>query len=128
MAMGVMLAPIGCSLGADEEPQPLSGAPRAIVATVERLERAVAERDYETICADLFTAAARRRAGGSECVAQMRSAAEGVSRPSIEIEAIEVNRDRASVRVATEAAGQARVIDTLELRRQNGRWLVQALS
>jgi Putative lumazine-binding len=128
MAMGVMLAPMGCSLGADEEPQPVSGAPRAIVITVERLERAVAERDYKTICADLFTAAARRRAGGSECVAQMRSAAEGVSRPGIEIEGIEVNGDRASVRVATHAAGQARVSDTLELRRQGGRWLVEALS
>jgi hypothetical protein len=127
MAMAVMLAPMGCSLGADEEPQPLSGAPRAIVATVERLERAVAERDWETICADLFTAAARRRAGGTECAAQMRSAAEGVARPSIQIEAIQVERDRASVRVATQAAGQARVSDRLELRRRGGRWLVDAL-
>jgi hypothetical protein len=128
MAVAAMLAPMGCSLGGDEEPQAVSGAPKAIVATVDRLERAVAEGDYVTVCEKLFTAAARRRSGGRECVAQMRSAAEGLSRPSIEIEKIEVNGDSAAVRVATEAEGQARVSDTLRLRRSAGRWLVEALS
>jgi hypothetical protein len=126
--MAAMLAPMGCSLGADEEPQPVSGAPKAIVATVERLERAVAERDYATVCGRLFTAKARERSGGGECAAQLRSAAEGVSRPSIRIEGIDVKGDRASVRVATQAQGQARLTDTLELRRQGGRWLIEALS
>jgi Putative lumazine-binding len=128
MAVAAMLAPMGCSLGADEEPQPVSGAPKAIVATVDRLERAVADGDYATVCEKLFTAAARKRSGGSECVAQMRSATEGVSKPSIEIQKIEVNGETAAVRVATEAEGQARVSDTLTLRRSGERWLVEALS
>jgi hypothetical protein len=39
-----------------------------------------------------------------------------------------VTGDRATVKVATTAEGQARLIDTLQLRRQGGRWLVDALS
>jgi hypothetical protein len=127
MATIVMLAPSGCSLGADEEPKPASGTPAQIAATVDRLERAVAQRDFATICDQLFTAKARQRAGGDECAGQLRSAAEGVERPSIEIEAIDVKDNRATVRVRTEAEGQARVSDELELRRQGGRWLVEAL-
>ena len=128
MATLVMLAPSGCSLGGDEEAKPASGAPAQVAATVDRLERAVAERDFATVCDQLFTAQARKRAGGDECASQLRSAAEGVERPSIEIEAIDVEGNRATVRIQTEATGQARVSDELQLRREGGRWLVEALS
>jgi hypothetical protein len=57
----------------------------------------------------------------------MRSAAEGVERPSIEIEGIDVKKDQATVKVRTEAEGQARVSDEPQLRRQGGRWLIEAL-
>jgi hypothetical protein len=127
MATIVMLAPSGCSLGADDEAKPASGPPAQIAATVDRLERAVATRDYDTICDRLFTARARKRAGGAECARQLGSAAEGVKNPSIEIEAIDVNGNRAAVRVRTHADGQARLKDELQLRRQGGRWLVEAL-
>jgi hypothetical protein len=128
MAAAVLLAPMGCSFGADDEPQPASGAPKAIAATVDRLERAIADQDYDTVCDKLFTASARKRAGGSECEAQLGSAAKGVKEPTIEIQKIDVKGERATVRVATRAEGQARLADTLELRRVGGRWLVEALS
>jgi Putative lumazine-binding len=127
MATIVMLAPSGCSLGADEEPKPASGTPAQIAATVDRLERAVAQRDFATICDQLFTAKARQRAGGDECARQLRSAGKGIERPSIEIVAIDVQQDTATVRVLTDATGQARVSDELRLRRQGGRWLIEAL-
>jgi hypothetical protein len=127
MATIVMLAPSGCSLGGDDEPKPASGAAAQVAATVDRLERAVAERDFATICKQLFTAGARQRAGGDDCVRQLRSAAEGLERPRIEIQRIEVKDNRAVARVRTEAEGQALVSDELELRREGGRWLVQAL-
>ncbi len=127
MAAVALLAPVGCSLGGDDEPKPVSGVPKEIAATVDRLERAVADRDYRTVCDDLFTARARKRAGGAECVAQVRSAAEGVRRPTIEIRGIDVTGDRARVRVSTTARGQGRVTDTLTLRREGERWLVEAL-
>jgi hypothetical protein len=127
MATIVMLAPSGCSLGADEEPKRVSGEAAQVAVTVKRLERAVERKDFDTICEQLFTAPARERAGGEECTRQLRSAAEGVEGPSIEIERIDLSKDRATVRVRTDAEGQARVTDELELRRQGGRWLVEAL-
>jgi hypothetical protein len=128
MAVAAMLAPVGCSIGADEEPRPVTGAAKEIAATVDQLERAVARRDYATICNELFTTTARERAGGGECVSQLRSAGEGVLRPTIQIEQIAVKGERAVVRVATTAKGQARVSDALELRRTGGDWLIEALS
>jgi hypothetical protein len=128
MAVAAMLAPAGCSIGGDEEAKPASGAAKAIAATVDQLGLAIAHHDYRRVCGDLFTEGARRRAGGRECVAQLRSAGRGVRRPTIEIRAIDVNGRRATVRVATTAEGQARVMDTLTLRREEGRWLVEALS
>ena len=128
MAVVALLAPVGCSIGADEEPKPVTGVPKQIAATVDQLERAVARRDWATICNELFTETARKRAGGGECVSQTGSAAEDVLRPSIQIEQIAVKGDRAAVRVSTTAEGQARVTDTLELRRAGGRWLIEALS
>ena len=125
--MVAMLAPAGCSFGGDDDPEPAAGAPRAIVATVDRLERSIARGDYATVCNELFTAAARRRAGGKDCPAQLRSAGEGLRRPSIELRGIEVKGERATVSVVTTAQGQARVPDDLELRREDGRWLIEAL-
>jgi len=127
MATSVLLASSGCSLGADDEAKPASGAPAQIAATVDRLERAVAQKDFDAICDQLFTARARKRAGGADCARQLGSAAEGVRRPSIEIESIDVSGNRASVKVRTDAAGQASLTDELDLRRQGGRWLVEAL-
>jgi hypothetical protein len=127
MAVAALLAPVGCSVGGDEKPKPVTGVPKEIATTVDQLERAVAGRDYKTICNQLFTAQARERAGGDECVSQMSSAAEDVRRPSIKIERIEVKADDATVEVATQAEGQARVTDTLDLRRSGGGWLIDAL-
>jgi hypothetical protein len=91
------------------------------------LERAVVDGDFATLCNQVFTAGARQRAGGDDCVRQLRSAAEGLKRPRIEIQRIEVKDNRAVARVRTEAAGQALVSDELVLGREGGRWLVEAL-
>jgi hypothetical protein len=124
MAVAASLA--GC-LGADEEPQAATGASRAIAQVVERLERETAAGDFAGICRDLFTAAARERAGGRDCARLTRSAAAGVERPSIELVAIELKGSRARVRLRTRAAGQAVVPDELLLRREAGEWRVDAL-
>ena len=125
--MAAMLAPMGCSLGADEEPQPASGVPKEIAATVDRLERAVATQDFAEVCNELFTEAARRRSGGADCPNQLRVAAEGVRRPRIDVGGISVEGDRAVVTVRTRAEGQARVSDEPRLRREAGRWRIESL-
>jgi hypothetical protein len=123
----VLLGLAGCSLGGDDEPRPATGPTREIAQVVQRLETAVRRRDYAEICNDLFTAAARKRAGGSDCRGFLRSAGEGVRNPHIEPLGIELRGNRASVRVRTRAAGQAAVEDVLELRRSPSGWRVEAL-
>jgi hypothetical protein len=116
----------GC-LGADDEPVPAGGAARDVAGVVERLERATAGGDFGTICDDLFTAAARERAGGEDCERLTRSAAEAIARPRIEMKAIDIRADLARVEITTRAAGQAEVPGVLELRRERGEWRVEAL-
>ena len=129
MAVGGILTLTGCSLGADEEPQRATGPPAEIAAVVQRLERATAQHDWKTVCAELFTAAARERAGGPGCARLLREAAAGVRRPEIEIRGIRVREGgRASVDVRTRAAGQEAVSDVLELRDEDGEWRVEALT
>jgi Putative lumazine-binding len=124
MAVAAFLT--GC-LGADEEPVPAAGPARDVAAVVERLEKATADGAFGTLCDELFTAAARERAGGEDCERLTRSAAEGIARPRIEIETIELRGDAARVEVTTRATGQAVVPDVLELRRERGEWRVEAL-
>ena len=95
---------------------------------VQRLERATAERDWAAVCADLFTAGARERAGGPDCARLLGEAAADVRRPEIEIRGIRVREGgRASVDVRTRASGQETVSNVLELRNENGQWRVEAL-
>ena len=123
MAVAAFLT--GC-LGGEEDAAPAGATVSSIAAVVERLERATASGDFATVCEDLFTAAARERAGGADCERLTRSAAEGIARPRIDVEAIEINAGRASVEVVTRAEGQAAVPDTIELRREGGDWRVEA--
>jgi hypothetical protein len=125
MAVAAFLT--GC-LGADEEAEPARGAARDIAGVVERLERATAGRDFGTVCEELFTAAARERAGGEDCERLTRSAAEGIAQPEIEMESIHIQADAARVEVTTRAAGQAEVPSVLQLRRERGKWRVEALA
>jgi hypothetical protein len=124
MAVAAILA--GC-LGADDEPQPAGAAAREIGEVVDRLERATADRDFGLICRDLFTAAARERAGGPDCARLTRSAAAGVERPTIELDAIELSGSTARAAVRTRASGQAPADSLLILRRQGGEWRIEAL-
>ena len=128
MAVAGLVTLGGCSLGADEEPLQAVGSPAEIAAVVQRLERATAARDWRTICADVFTEAARERAGGGDCARLLGTAAAGVRRPSIEIRGIQVREGgRAHVEVRTRAEGQEPASDALELRRERGEWRVEAL-
>ena len=129
MAVAAFLAPVGCSIGGDSEPKPVSGVPKEIAATVDQLERAMATGTTPTVCDRLFTAAARKRAGGADCAKQLTAAAEGVRRPAIEIRGIDVNGNtRRREGAPRPPRARRRLIDTLELRREGGRWLVEALS
>jgi hypothetical protein len=128
MATTLFLAPAGCSLGSDEEPQPAAGSPREIGEVVHELARATARRDFDSICSDLFTAGARERSGGADCAGRLRSEARQVRDPRIEVRTIEIKGARATVRVRAESRGEATAGAELELRRERGEWRIDGLS
>jgi hypothetical protein len=117
----------GCSLGSDEEPQPVRGAPRQVAKTVQALEQATRARDFRSICDRLFTASARRRAGGRDCPRLLGSTSEGLSGPRIQIVGIDIQGQRAKVRVRSRAVGQPPLTDTIQLRRERGGYRIDSL-
>ena len=122
-----LLGLAGCSLGDEEKPGPASGAARQVGEVVRELERAVARGDWQTVCEDVFTAAARRRAGGKDCPRLLRSDAAGLRGPRIETLAITVRKGGAEVRVRSRARGQPPLTDVIQLRRERGEYRVEAL-
>src|SRR4051794_9076900 len=130
MAGIALLSLSGCSLGADEEKgstEPAHGAPKQVATAVQALESAIRDRDWGAICDDLFTPAARRRAGGRDCARLVRSSAGDLRRPTIELLAIDLKRGVALARVRTRARGQAPLTDTITLRRSDGRYRIDSL-
>ena len=122
-----LLVLAGCSLGDEEPPRQAAGAAREVGAVVKRLERAVAAEDWATICNELFTSGARRRAGGADCPRLLRSDAAGVSRPRIEVVSIELKPGRALAHVRSRARGQQPLADVIELRREADGYRVESL-
>jgi hypothetical protein len=124
-----LLAGSGCSLGGDDEAKPAKGASRQVAAVIDRLEAASAKADWRTVCEDIFTASARRRAGGKDCPRLLRSDAEGIARPRIEVLRITLRpRGKAAVRVRSRARGQPPLEDVIELRRERGAYRVDSLA
>lgn len=121
----IALAP-GCDR-ASEPPREVSAQAKAVGATVEALERAIARRDFETVCRRLLTRAVREQAGGRRCPAMLRRTARGVRDPRIWIRSISIQGSRAEAKVVTTAAGQAPAPDTIELVREDGGYRVAAL-
>jgi hypothetical protein len=99
----------------------------AIATTIQRLQSATARQDFATVCNDLMTASARRRAGGPDCARLSRTAAAGVHDPKIELEGVDLDGSTARVTVRTRAQGQPRLTARLVLRRENGGWRIDSL-
>ena len=118
----------GCSLGGDEEPKRIAGAPKDIAQVVSELERATRTEDWAVVCQDLFTAAAFARAGGRDCERLLEETAGDVRNPDIRILEISISDDSAGVRVRTRAAGQAPVEDEIELVHERGEWRIDSLA
>ena len=128
---GVLLAAIalsGCLPGSDDEPKPITGAPKEVADVITRLERATQRRDFGVLCDQLFTPSARARAGGKDCVALLRETAKDVRRARIRLLDVRVEGNRATARVRTMSEGQTAVEETINLVRRRGRYRISALA
>jgi hypothetical protein len=118
----------GCSFEGGDDAEPAAGTVRAVGETVERLERAIASGQWNVVCDDLFTASARRRAGGKACARLLRSDAEGLRQPRLRVLRIDAEGKRADVRVRSTARGQRPLTDVISLRRVGGSYRVDSLA
>ncbi len=110
-----------------DERRPITGSGKQVADVVTRLERATRRRQFEVVCDQLFTRAARTRAGGGNCVRLLRSTAKDVRRPRIRLLSVRVDGKRAEARVRTLAQGQAAVEETIDFQREGGRYRIAAL-
>jgi hypothetical protein len=126
VSVGLVLG--GCSFSDQEdEPKKISGAPKEVARVVARLETATRRRQFNVLCDQLFTEAARGRAGGKDCVALLRETAKDVRRARIRLLEVKINGDRATARVRTTAQGQTAVEETIDLVRKKDGYRIAAL-
>ncbi len=125
MLAGVLL--LGGSGGSEDEPRPITGPGKQVADVVGRLELATRRRQFEVVCEQLFTRAARARAGGGNCVRLLHSTARDVRRPRIRLLGVRIAGNRAQARVRTLAEGQTAVEETIDLLREGGSYRIAAL-
>jgi hypothetical protein len=125
--VAICLFAAGCGGGGNGSPKPIQGPAKEAAAVVERLHTALVQRDYQTVCDLLLSAAERRQAGGDQCPSILAQSAGDLRNPRITIEGIEIARDHALVRVRTTAVGQAPARDVIRLVREGGRYRIASL-
>jgi hypothetical protein len=122
----VVIALLISRIRADEETPKISGAPKDAVATITQFESALRTRDWPGICNRLYSADARRLAGGSRCPAALAQSAAEVRDPRVQIRSVVVRGQSATVTVAASVNGKPPVTDSILLVREGGRYRIQS--
>ncbi len=91
--------------------------------------RAVEDRDYETVCDDVFAPdlLSGLQSIGLPCEVAMRNSLGQVRNPRLTVGEVDVKGSQPTAQVRTAAEGQAPSSDDLELRKVKGKWKVSAL-
>ena len=114
--------------GGDSGPPPVRGTPAEAVGVVNQFQRALAARDFATICDRLFTPRARAAAGGDDCQSVLAQAAARLPRPTLEIRSVVLVRGgRATVGVLAGVAGERAAPDLIHLERLRGRFRIASV-
>lgn len=88
---------------------------RAAVAAVEAFQKAIAGRDYATICNHLFTTDAREASGGGNCQSVLAQNASRLRNPQVEITSVALRGNAATVGVMAQVQGGPKVSDVIRL-------------
>ena len=120
----IVIAVVTALRGNDDEPPPVSGTPKEAVEVVEAFSKALAARDFATICDELYTTEAREAAGGDDCQSVLATETAKLRSPGVKIVGLTVTRDGAAVNVQASVNGERPVADTIRLVRQEGRFKI----
>lgn len=120
LAVTVALAACGDDLPTDEQ---------QVRETLMRFATSVEERDYETLCGEVFAPVLLDglQQIGLPCEVAMRTSLGEVEAPKLTVGEIAIDGTTASAEVRTSAAGQDPSSDTLQLTKVEDRWRVSAL-
>jgi len=110
------------------KPGPNDG--EAVSETLDSYAAATRDKDYQTICDDLYAEdlVDRVRAAGLPCEVALRTGLEDRQNPRLEVLGVEVNGDRALARVRSTAGGEVPSTDLVRLVKEDGGWRVASLS
>ena len=122
----IVIALVGALRGGDDGPPKISGTPKEAVDVVETFRKALAARDFATICDELYTVEAREAAGGEDCQSVLAQETAKLRNPRVKIVGLTVTRDGADVNVQASVNGERPVADTMRLVRQRGRFRIQS--
>lgn len=100
-----------------------------VQTTVTRFAEASATKDYQALCDELLAPSLVQNVEqyGLPCELAIKQGLGDVREPKLTLGKITVREDRASAEVTTQAKGQKRSTDTLDLRRVAGEWRIAAL-
>ncbi|MDP2709733.1 MAG: hypothetical protein Q8O56_00820 [Solirubrobacteraceae bacterium] len=98
--------------------------------TLDRYAEATRDKDYQTICDNLYAAdlVERVRAAGLPCEVALQTGLEERRNPRLEVLGIEVNGDQALARVRSTAAGEVASTDIVRLVDEAGGWRIASLT
>ena len=99
-------------------------------ATLRDYATATGKRDVQALCDDLLAPqlVAHAADAGLPCEVAFRQALQGVARPSLRVESVQIKGDRALARVHTTAVGQQPSDDTVLLMRFGSHWRIASLA
>jgi len=102
----------------------------AVADTLDSYAAATRDKDYQTICDDLFAndLVERVRAAGVPCEVALKTGLDERQNPRLEVLGVEVNGEQALARVRTTAGGEVPSTDLIRLVKEDGDWRVASLS
>jgi limonene-1,2-epoxide hydrolase len=125
-ALVAVVVLVAVAAGGGDDPPLVSGTAAEAVAAVDAFSKALADRDYASICDKLFSADARVAAGGDDCQSVLAQAAARLRAPRVRITSVAVGHGRATVSVMASVAGQRPAADVIRLVRERGRFRIDS--
>jgi hypothetical protein len=126
----LLLTAGAAACGGDEAKRP--DPEREVRAALDVYVRAVAAKDYDTLCDRVFAEEllADLRRVELSCEVALQRGLQDVERPTLVVRSVRVQDDRgtADAVVRTDAANQPPSDDTVRLIRRGGRWRIAALA
>jgi len=110
--------------------KPAPNSAQEVRSTLDRYAAATREKDYQTLCDDLYASALveRIRSAGLPCEVALKTGLEDRQNPQLTVQAVEVSGDQAAARVRSTAAGEVASVDTVRLGKEGDGWRVSSLS